>query len=512
IRDLRAGARPLRIQRAALAEEATSRGHEVLGDRLYPQAGAGAGQQGLGAFLGGMGVGSGSIGGTLAGAATGMLTPMNAMLAVAGLLVGKMADVGREAYATEMRYLSMTLGMARATGIPAQVLMGQAVSEADQYKVFELPDVIAARQQLLRGTGHAETTTSILPVAALTGQTAAEETQRIVAMTRLAPRFNPRLSSELLRAYAGSATARSRTPFGDRGVGPDGKLGFDASLYGEFSNQAGRVAQRMATPFTRVPVEGAAAELGAATRLPMPGIDMASTGGLEVATNLVDALNQLTGRNSDAFGDMGMLGVLRMRGTPAAEQLRNRFGIDISTPIGVMRAANRGPQLAAEGFPDVQKAILDTQRQFLPDDDTRAMALTLGRGMDPEAAYQVTRPGVESVIDAPRDAQRGRGPGPQLSDGDIDRAAGAMSNRADVDQFYQWNVRPESMMLQGSLDLGDRLGAVITSGMNDMKDTVRQVLTDFLNSPGPGGGGGESGPAPLAAMSAAPLWGALQPQ
>jgi len=213
----------------------------------------------------------------------------------------------------------------------------------------------------------------------------------------------------------------------------------------------------------------------------MPGIDMSGTGGLEVASNLVHETNQLTSRSSDAFGDMSMMGVLRLRGSPAAARLKEQFGIDLSTPIGVMRAQARAAELAARGYPEAQQSMQDSLRQFMPDDDNRAMALVLGRGMDPEAAYQVTRPQVRSLTTAARDARRGQG----LTDTKIDAAAADQTNRPDVGEFYQGNVRREAQMLEAGTDISEPVGRIIVEGLNDLNEKVIRLLSDFLNSPGP---------------------------
>jgi hypothetical protein len=414
------------------------------------------------AFLAGTGFGGGGgLGSAVVRAALGTVSPLNAASLIGGLLVGKGIQYGIQAYETYMRRIGETLPLARATGRPAERIVAEGAAEMRRYPgMFDVGDLYRAREMLGRATGRIapyNLERGILPIATITGQTAEQEASRIIEMQRYTPRFTPALSLELYRAFAGSA-------FGGR-----------RAMYPEFAGRAGELVRGMATPFTAPSAVGIGRELRAATRFRLPGITMRSRGGLRLAADYAVAEQTGVAGVGGPLGQMNLIAMMNLARTNpvVAEKLKGAgFDIDIATLPGMLRAIERAPELASRGVPEVLQAIYRTQRQYTTPD---IYELLLRRAGTPgEVAHRLAAhpEDIEATTAAVR---RRTGP----TDRQIEAEAQAVAGTPAAQHWWEYAGRPEVMQLEGAPGMIDKVGDVLTKGMNDL----RQALLDWLNAP-----------------------------
>lgn len=179
-----------------------------------------------------------------------------------------------------------------------------------------------------------------------------------------------------------------------------------------------------------------------------------------------------------------MLGVLGLRNTPMARRLKDQLGIDISTPLGVMRAMQHASTLAQmeatdpeanRGFGDVQRSMMGAVRRFMGP-ETLGLALTMGRGMDPETAYQLSRPESDDLIGARVAKADKQG----LTDAGQAILSGGLATRT-AGMVYQTDVLPEV--------LGGEFGQAISGAgseaqgyVNQLKQALVDVVRDVLSA------------------------------
>jgi hypothetical protein len=98
------------------------------------------------------------------------------------------------------------------------------------------------------------------------------------------------------------------------------------------------------------------------------------------------------------MGDIAYFAVRQLRDNPElVKRLRDELGIDINTPLGVMRAAQRAPELAARGIPQVGRAIRQRFHEAFPERGMRKLvALNMTNG-DAEKANFLANEDVEGV-------------------------------------------------------------------------------------------------------------------
>lgn len=488
-------------------------------------------RQGIGGFMAGGGFGGG-FGGQIAGAALGMLSPMQAFGTLAGLGVA----YGRQKYSDHVQQLVAFEQLGRLTGNNPDQMLLQSAGDTSRFRVFDPQAVTQVTQMLGRMTGDTDPN-GPLATGAVTGTDPAQEAMRVAQAAQFMPHLGEarEMSLDTLAEFRRSGATRSQASLagniptvdrfsaaelaqkrqevevlekvlasdsgdypgranyerlleqrrrevaegGDRRVrGPD----FDPLLYTTFADTALRsYAGLNSNPFIPTSKTGVDAQLSAATRIPMPGIDPQSHAGVHAAGALMEALNSFTQPRGDVFGDMQMAGVMRLRGTETAEKLK-AMGIDISNPLGVMRAMQRAPQLARAGHPEVQQSMFDSVREMMPDADMRGLALTMSGGLDPETAYQLSRPEVGQLIGAQppppgaREADRER-----LNEAALVTTQGSLASAA-ADKIYQENVRPQiNDTLMGSA-IGQSVAPALRESMNELREAMVDAVSTILRA------------------------------
>lgn len=470
--DLSQGAAALRDRRFGLEAELQRRGFSVAGDQVWKEPSAW--RQGAGDFLAASGAGSGSLGTIASGWLLRSMSPGRLAILAAGAIAGKALTKGQDDYGHLVNNLLDAVPLSVSTGVDSPIgIKRQSQADATTSRIYAPGELLRARRMMARAGVYEPGHTA--DVAFLTGQSPEEEASQVVRLMRLSSRSSPYLSASILGAYRKSA-------------GRDPRRGMDTGLYPSFVGALSTAASSYAGQLTRAPIEDIAAQLSAMTRDLGPGVDPRSQAGYDVAAARLGAMNQFTSgaiSSPGALGDISYFAIRQLRGSEVARRLNDELGIDISTPVGIMRAAKRAPELAARGMPEVAEAIHSRFREMYPDQSMREIVALQdsSTGGDPEVAAMVARGDATSVYRAR--AASGEKLAPRFR-----AAAATLAQGQEVDDIYQTKVRPETIALtEGWAKIG-RAEQLITNEASERAATIAEGatgergLTEYLRAVG----------------------------
>ena len=456
IGDLHAGRDTLWEHSEKVRAEAEARGYTAEDDRLVkpkPEPPSGL-QRGLGAFVSGAGFGSGSMGGGLAGMALGTLSPATVIPALVGAAMVKGYKLAEDAYGKYVEQLQHTEPIGRTVGRTGAELYSDADRAARGYGVFSLPELYQGMQAAARTTGSPDLD-ALLPVASLTSQAPALVAQQQAGFLRMNPSLDPQLMARLFGEYEVSNTTRGGT-----------------ALFGHFADTVSRTAGGMQQPLTRIPVEGVAAQLGGASYIDIPGIDMGGGGPIaaDVAGEIVNGVNQWVGRPATGSGgaleDARLLGITRLRGTDLAERLKAELDIDIDTIPGALRAMERAPELAMRGFPEIAREMIGAERSLFGDSSLHEMALRRS-GVGGEMAHFIATRDLENLYGV-------QPTGPALG---LPERAAAAGMSGDAQRVFEWSIHPDLIAARQGESFADS-GLVIGRNYNDFKESMTKTVAE----------------------------------
>jgi len=501
--------------------------------------GPGMFRQGIGGFMAGGGFGGGVLG-NVAGAALSFLNWPRAIGTLAGLGVA----YGRQQYSDHVQELMGFEQLGRMTGHDPDRMLIQNAGNMEKFRVFDKSTVTQVTQALGRMTGGTDPT-GPLATGAITGTDPLQEAMRVAQASQFMPHLGDArdMSLDTLAEFRRSAATRLGDPLvtssnlgtipgrfsaaelaekrkeievlqkvlgesgdqdypgranwegrlkqlrsdvaegGDRrSRGPD----FDPLLYSTFADSALRSYVGLSQhPFIPADQAGAAGMLGQATHTRVPGIDPMSHAGINAAAARIQNVNTFTQPGGGLFQEMQMLGVMRLRGTETDAELKKR-DIDISHPLGVLRAMQRAPQLATQGVPEVQHAMLKSVAEMFPDRETRGMALTM-QGMDPESAYRLSEDialasrkspeqwGPPNRTDEQRESDRTR-----LKEGGEVITSGTLSSAA-AGKIYQDVIVPQINDTLVGAAIGEKWGPEGRLFLNEFKETMVRAVVGVLS-------------------------------
>lgn len=470
-RDLEQGAQMLRDREAALRTEAERRGMSPSGDILMAGGrGGGTSWQSLaGAALGGAGIGGGSMMGTLAGAALGSLTWPRALALLAGMTVGRGLSMGNEAYGARVAALGSAIPTSTQLGVGTDEQIQWSASEAQRLGLYRPQELLGHLRQLAR-TGRIDAMPNLGAVALSTGRDLSEVVGTQASLAPLGKGVHPDLLPSLLAAYARSGVARAApTP-----------LGMSTGLLPQFEAAIEQLAQSMAGPFSRPSVEGLAGQLAAMSQLNVPGVEPGTPGALDVARGRLQSWQGFTGgmvQQGGPLGDVAYYAVRELRRDPRlVKLLQDKEGIDITSPVGVLRAARRAPGLAASGIPEVAEAMHAALQRFVPDRGLRELMMYNATG-DPEAAAFLSDPSITGQVLG--GAALGQDP---RAAGLVQSAATQARRRTAVDEVAARVVTPEipPLTAPAAQDVGRMT--------QELKNTMQQVGYEAMQQFGLGWG------------------------
>jgi len=501
--------------------------------------GPGMFRQGVGGFMAGGGFGGGVLG-NVAGAALSFLNWPRAIGTLAGLGVA----YGRQQYSDHVQELMGFEQLGRMTGHDPDRMLMQNAGDMERFRVFDKSTTTQVAQIMGRMTG-APDTTGPLATGAITGTDPVQEAMRVAQAAQFMPHLGDardmsldtlaefrrsgatRLGDSLVTSshlgtipgrFSAAELAEKRKEIdvlqkilgesgdqdypgrsnwegrlkqlrsdvaegGDRrSRGPD----FDPLLYSTFADSALRsYASLSQHPFIPADHTGAAGMLSQATHTRIPGIDPMSHAGINAAAARMQNVNAFTQPGGGVFEEMQLLGVLRLRGTETAEKLK-AMGIDISSPLGAMRAMQQAPALATRGVPEVQHAMLKSVAEMYPDRDTRGMALAM-EGRDPETAYRLS----EDIELAGRKSPEQWGP-PKRTDEQRKSDRQRLTDAGDVithgslasgaaGKIHQEVIRPQILDTVLGAGVGEKYGPEARSYLNEFKEAMVRGVVDILS-------------------------------
>jgi len=432
--------------------------------------GAAAGGGGAGFFETFLG-GAASMGGI------GALARLAGPAALAGgvlLAAHKAVAITQDTFSTRVKAHLQALPTSLIAGGDPLARERDATATGGRYGISPI-ELLAAEHALAQSTGIGQAQ-RIAAVARLTGQDSGTEAAAIAGLMRLAPTRGG--GPDILSDRAFGAFTRSR--FGTPG---------QPFLYPSYQQALAQVQAGAASPFTRVPLEGVMGQLNAMSRIHVPGVERGTAGFLDIQTARLQGLNQFTAGMGDQTGplaDIAYNAVRQMRGTPAGERLR-RLGIDISTPLGILRAIRRAPELAARHMPDVAEGLQRAFSDAYPDRAVRELVAFNATG-DTEAAAFIAG-GRGAQVYRARPETKGA-PGLETAAEAVAGTPAARSITAETVQKELTELRSE-----GSAQVGEAITTLaneVRSGWTSLLDALPRVIDDALHLQVGGPGANES--------------------
>ena len=451
--------------------EAHTRGFRVSGTGLVPPGGRGGGGggggggfgQGAAGFMGAAGIG-GRGASTALGLARGLISgPMAAAIGV-GLALNAVRQAGNQNFAELTQAYQDSIRTSLMTGGEAGGAKGlnlRAAAGAGKFKMFTTHELLAAQRTYARATGR-DDIDAAAAVALITGMRPGEVTGATGQLTQRSPGVDPDVSSSLYYAFAAPARRRGQRP--RRGLFPQFLQGVQQSM------------MQVTSPFATADPAGLAAQI-AEMQMTMttpggmdpsgPAAQGRAIAGAQGANQFVNGMIQERG----PLGDMALFAMSKLQGTDAARRLQDVHGIDISTPLGMIRAASRASALATgpegERVPEVADTLMGTFREFYPNREWRE-TMMLTKGMDPELIPMMR--GVDKGFYSRAQPTVG---GPELTDainGVVPKVAGA----GPVEDVFQLTVREGMQRIQD--ESTQEVGRQLAMLSNEMRDVGYQFI------------------------------------
>lgn len=444
------------------------------------------------AALAGAGLGGGGFTGMITGAMFGSVALPGAIAGGLALAIGKVVSMSIEGYNRRVAALETTIPLSAASGgrySPEDLLTAARLS-SDILKLFGANDVIAAQRTLQQGTGSLDLGNGTATVALLTGRGLPEQASVASRLAPLSRRIDPELSLHLLAGY-------------ERSV-----LGYDGgtALIGQFEQLLPQLAASQTTPFSRVDMGDVVAQLSAASRISLPGVEnpIART---EIGASMLAGRNRFMqglGTGNDVFADISYLAMRRLRGSDVAKDLLKNEGIDLNDPLGIAEALERITELE-HSYPELTKALNGAMEEFIPDKKMRGYAI-----YDKTGSAYLTRKIMSGELDRAAGAKGAdldeeqyewimRNPPPMDEEAhqrwlreltsrfgyhgtpriNMESRAVAIEQMSASDEVYQSKYRQENQQLSMG-EIVDGLGSAITRGMGDIRDGINSTLAAIL--------------------------------
>lgn len=361
------------LRNAALAHGGTV---SVAGQLSLPSGGLGV-QRAAGAFLGGMGIGGGSIGGTLASAALGTMSAEFALAAAIGMVVARTMQMESGAFAARVGALRQALPTSAMVGGDPEATIAEAVRAARENKLYSVPEYLSARRTLGR-TGSLAGMPLLMNMATASGRDLPDVAGSQLAFAQLGARRNPLIMGNLMAAFAqsGGGASMAMLPY--------------------FEQAIMQAAQGLGSSFTRAPLEGVMGMVSAASRYPIPGVDADTHSAMAIAGQRVQGWGQVMGgmaQRQDVLGDIAYYAVRQLGSDPATlRDFQERYRLDLTDPLDIYRASKMGPALAAGGDSRVVRSISQRVQEAVPDREWRGLMMLNAANGDPELAAYLRDP------------------------------------------------------------------------------------------------------------------------